>query len=226
MISGAPIGKRFRKASFSNFDVTSFNSHAFEACKALVDGKNLGVVLIGPVGVGKTHLLVALIHEYDRRNSYVPEAPQPTEEPVQIPSASELIANADADTESMNDSSAPSLHRSEIERRTHIEYWPMLDLASELRNAAMTGDQSISLRCRNCNLLILDDLGREKISDFILQEFQRIIDWRYREMLPIAVATNFQRGDIADRYDEHTTSRWIGSCVVVEVRGPDYRMDS
>lgn len=224
MIRGAPTGKRFQKATFENFDVTQYNSHALKACKALLDGENLGVILIGPVGVGKTHLLVALAHEYERRNSYVPETPQPTEEPLRIPSPAELISNASA--EIADDSAIPSLHTSEIERHTHIEYWPMLDLASELRNAAMTGDQSISLRCRNCDLLVLDDLGREKISDFILQEFQRIIDWRYREMLPIAVATNFQRGDIADRYDEHTASRWTESCEVVEVRGPDYRMDS
>lgn len=224
MIRGAPVGKRFQKATFSNFNVTSFNSQAFEACKALVDGKNLGVVLIGPVGVGKTHLLIALAREYDRRNSYVPAAPELTEKRLAIPSASEMIGNAD--TELADESSVPSLHVSEIERHAHVEYWPMLDLASELRSAAMTGDQTVSLRCRDCDLLVLDDLGREKISDFILQEFQRITDWRYREMLPIAVATNFQRGEIALRYDEHTTSRWMESCEVVEIRGPDYRVES
>jgi len=224
VIRGAPLGNRFRQATFSSFNVTKFNSDAFNACKNLVEGKNSGVVLIGPVGVGKTHLLVALSREYDRVNSYVPNPTIPSKGTIQIPSASELIATAP--TEFEEDSSIPSLHASEIGHQAHIEYWPMLDLSSELRSAAMTGDLSLSLRCRNCNLLILDDLGREKITDFILQEFQRIIDWRYREMLPIAVATNLQRGDIAARYGEHTSSRWTESCEVVDVRGPDYRVDS
>lgn len=224
MIRGAPLGNRFQKATFLNFKVTKFNSAAFEACKDLVDGKNTGVVLIGPVGVGKTHLLVALAREYDRLNSYVPEPSEPSKDTLQIPSASELIAKASSELEEA--SSIPSLHASEIGRQAHIEYWPMLDLSSELRSAAMTGDLSISLRCRNCDLLVLDDLGREKISDFILQEFQRIIDWRYREVLPIAVATNLPRGDIATRYGEHTSSRWTGSCEVVEIHGPDYRVES
>lgn len=223
MICGAPIGRRFQQSSFSNFKVTSFNSAAFEACKDLVEGKNKGVVLIGPVGVGKTHLLVALVQEYDRLNSYLPRQATLAEGEVLIPSASELIANsADAPEE---DSSVPSLHPSEIGRQAHVEYWPMLDLSSELRSAAMTGDLSLSLRCRSCDLLVLDDLGREKITDFILQEFQRIIDWRYREELPIAVATNLHRGDIAARYGEHTQSRWTGSCEIIDVRGPDYRVD-
>ena len=224
MIRGAPLGNRFRKATFSSFKVTEYNSAAFNACKDLVEGKNTGVVLIGPVGVGKTHLLVALACEYDRANSYVPDSPMATSPPIQVPSASELIATAHEEPD--EDTSTPSLHISEIGRQAHVEYWPMLDLSSELRSAAMTGDLSLSLRCRNCDLLVLDDLGREKITEFILQEFQRIIDWRYREMLPIAIATNLQRGDIADRYGEHTSSRWTGSCEVVDVRGPDYRVDS
>jgi len=224
VIRGAPLGNRFRKATFSNFKVTSFNSDAFEACKDLVDGKNTGVVLIGPVGVGKTHLLVALACEYDRLNSYVPESSEPSKDALRIPSASKLIAEASSELEEA--SPIPSLHASEIGRQTHIEYWPMLDLSNELRSAAMTGDLSISLRCRSCDLLVLDDLGREKISDFILQEFQRITDWRYREVLPIAVATNLPRRDIATRYGEHTSSRWTSSCEVVDIRGPDYRVES
>jgi DNA replication protein DnaC len=224
VIRGAPLGNRFRRATFSSFQVTEFNSAAFSACQDLVAGKNTGVVLIGPVGVGKTHLLVALAREYDRLNSYVPNPTKPSEDPIQIPSASELIAQATSEIE--EEESIPSLHTSEIGYQADIEYWPMLDLTSELRSAAMTGDLSISLRCRNCDLLILDDLGREKISDFILQEFQRIIDWRYREELPIAVATNLQRRDIATRYGEHTSSRWTGSCEIIDVHGPDYRVDS
>jgi DNA replication protein DnaC len=225
VIRGISLGKRFKKATFESFTVTRYNSDAYNACRDLATGKNGGVILIGPVGVGKTHLMVALTREYDRLNSYVPEPIESSMPQRQIPSASELIAQASEELEE-DTPTILSLRMSEIERHAHIEYWPMLDLSSELRSASMTGDLSLSLRCRTCDLLILDDLGREKISEFILQEFQRIIDWRYREMLPIAVATNLERGDIAERYGEHTSSRWIGSCEVIAVHGPDYRVDS
>lgn len=223
MIRGTSFGQRFRKATFSNFKVTKYNADAFNACKDLASGKNSGVVLIGPVGVGKTHLMVSLAREFDRAKSHVPQDTHSEGDWRAIPPTRELIANAvDA---SEPDSVGPSLDVLEISHQAHVEFWPMLDLSSELRSAAMTGDLSLSHRCRECDLLVLDDLGREKISEFILQEFQRIIDWRYREMLPIAVATNLPRGDIADRYGEHTSSRWTESCDVVEIHGPDYRVE-
>jgi len=108
VIRGAPLGNRFQKATFSSFKVTEYNSAAFNACKDLVEGKNTGVVLIGPVGVGKTHLLVALACEYDRVNSYVPDSPMATRAPMQVPSASELIATAHEEPD--EDTSTPSLH--------------------------------------------------------------------------------------------------------------------
>lgn len=225
MIRGSMIGKRSKGFSFSTFKVTDANGLAVAACRDLAVGKNNGVILIGPVGVGKTHLLVALAREFDRRHSFIPSKKEDHEDMVSVPPAMELIASA-AQEDSEESLSVPSLSQDEIERHVHIEYWAILDLVSELRTAAMEGDQSISRRCRECDLLVIDDLGREKISDFILQELQRIIDWRYREILPIAVSTNLKKSDISLRYDEHTASRWLGSCKVVEIAGPDYRVQS
>jgi hypothetical protein len=44
-------------------------------------------------------------------------------------------------------------------------------------------------------------------------------------MLPIAIATNLTREELLDKYEEHTYSRWLGSCAIVEIGGSDYRLD-
>jgi len=223
MIRGVRFGRMFGDATFDTFEVSRFNSEAVEACRRLAASKISGVVLIGPGGVGKTHLLRALAVEYDRRHTFVPATDDLNGPVVAVPSASELIRSADAEFE--GDGAAPTLSADEVERQVTIDYWPMLDLASRLRIAARTGEWEISEECCTCDLLILDDLGHEKTSDFILQEFRRIIDWRYREMLPIAIATNLTKDDLLEKYEEHTYSRWLGSCEIVEVSGSDYRMD-
>lgn len=216
MIRGAPVGRRFSHASFETFEITQFNREAMDACQKLLEGETKGVVLRGPVGVGKTHLLVGLMKAYEAR--YAP--PQEDEKLVEVPRLRDLVEAASGE----DAEAAPvGLTADERAHDPEIEYWPMLDLASELRAEVMQGELFLSRRCRLCDLLILDDLGREKLTDFILQEFQRIADWRYREERPIAIATNRTPREVVERYGENTFSRWQESCEIVEITGPDYR---
>jgi len=223
MIHGVSFGRMFADATFDTLEVSRFNREAVEACRRLARGEISGVVLIGPGGVGKTHLLHAVAVEFDRLHSAAPREAERSEPSVAVPSATELIRNADRAVG--EDSAPPTLGPDEVERRVEILYWPMLDLSDKLRMASRAGDTEISQQCCTCDLLILDDLGHEKTSEFILQEFRRIIDWRYREMLPIAIATNLTREELLDKYEEHTYSRWLGSCSIVEIGGSDYRLD-
>ena len=83
----------------------------------------------------------------------------------------------------------------------------------------------MSERCRTCDLLVLDDFGQERATDFVLEELERIVDWRYRNRLPIAVSTNLTVGQMssAQKYGERAISRWAESCELVQVGGGDYR---
>ncbi len=222
MIRGAPIGKRFEHCAFDNFDVTDENRDAFEACKCVVETGETGVLIRGKHGLGKTHLLVAMMKEYDRRHSVVPPK-QPAEGGmIAVSSASEIIRTAEREIDESGD--PPSLVPDEIERQAHVEYWPMLDLTSELRSDIAHGSQETSRRCRECDLLVLDDFGAERATEFVLEELERIVDWRYRTVKLMAVATNlltFQA--IIAKYGSRAISRWMGSCAVVAVGGEDRR---
>jgi len=218
MIRGAPIGRRFAHASLANYEVTQFNREGFEACQKVVRGETGGVVLRGPVGVGKTHLLIGLMKAFETHRTASDEEGQL----VQMPPLREMVERA-----SEEDVEGPPVQLDPAEQMHDpgIEYWPMLDLASELRAEVMQGELFLSRRCRLCDLLILDDLGREKLTDFILQEFQRIIDWRYREEKPIAIATNRTPRELVERYGENAFSRWQESCEIAEITGPDHRTE-
>ena len=225
MIRGAPIGKRFQHCTFDNFDVEPSNREAYEACKRVaVEGKH-GIMLWGKNGVGKTHLLVALMKEYDQLHSYIPVERATNEPMVEVPSASELIANASDELGEADD--IPSLSQDEIDKSAQIEYWPMLDLVSVLRSDIAHGSQVTSTRCRECDLLVLDDFGSERTTDFVLEELERIVDWRYRSLMPTAVATNLPDSTtVIKKYGSRALSRWIGSCYDVVVGGEDRRESS
>jgi len=217
MIRGAAIGDRFTDSSFKTFDINKGNQAAFDACVRVSKGESGGVVLMGDIGRGKTHLLESLAKEFDRVHSYTPPAEE-YGEMVSVPPLRELM---DMQFDEV-DVAAPYLRRDEVAKHAHVEFWPILDLAGALRKDVLDGD--IVERCMRCDLLLLDDLGREKVSDFIMQEFDRIVDYRYRQMLPIAVATNLSWEGIVDMYSGHTASRWAHSCEIVDISGKDYRI--
>jgi len=221
VIRGAPTGKRFEHCTFDNFEVTDDNRDAYLACKRVAEKGESGVLILGKHGLGKTHLLVAMMKEYNRIHSYIPANASSEGTMINVPSAAELIATASQELNASEE--IPSLARSEIEEQAHIEFWPLLDLTSELRSDIAHGSLLTSTRCRECDLLVLDDFGAERVTDFVLEELERIVDWRYRSMKPTAVATNFDFKTIIAKYGQRAISRWVGSCIVVGVTGDDRR---
>ena len=221
MIRGAPTGKRFEHCTFDNFEITDDNRDAYAACKRVAEEGESGVLIMGKHGLGKTHLLVAMMKEYDRLHSYIPANENPSGDMIPVPSVFELIETASQ--EDSKSEEIPSLSPAEIENQAHVEFWPLLDLTSELRSDIAHGSLLTSTRCRECDLLVLDDFGAERVTDFVLEELERIVDWRYRSMRPTAVATNFDFKTIIAKYGQRAISRWVGSCIVVGVTGDDRR---
>ena len=216
MIRGALIGSRFEHCTLANFEVTRFNEAAHAACLRVAAGDVEGVFLFGPVGVGKTHLLAGLARAYDEQR--VPRTED--DQYIELPSIREL---AEREAE-LPESSAPVLlDPEESAGEPVVEFWPMLDLVSELRAEIKAGELELSRRCRTCDLLVIDDLGGERASDFVKEEILRVIDWRYRDCRSIAVATNLTDREVTERYGWATLSRWTESCELVRVEGPDYR---
>ncbi len=222
MIQGAPIGARFEGCTFDNFEVSRDNREAYEACRRLAESGGPGVLLMGKYGIGKTHLLVATMKEYDRRISGPATVRANDAGGVRVPPVSELLRRA-ASVED-EDEGEPTLSPEEIERSAHVEYWPLLDLTSELRAEITRGVQEVSRRCRECDLLVLDDFGAERVTDFVLAELERIVDWRYRTMKPTAIATNLDTTGIIRKYGQRALSRWAASCQPHTILGEDRRM--
>lgn len=67
------IGKRFQNRRFETFGITQENKAAYERCYHYAQQfvpNSEGLLLIGGVGTGKTHLSVAIMHELMKKNIY------------------------------------------------------------------------------------------------------------------------------------------------------------
>ncbi len=73
-----------------------------------------------------------------------------------------------------------------------------------------------------CDFLFIDDIGTEKLSDFVLQEWYRLIDTRYGNMQKTVFTSNLSPTDLANQYGARLASR-ICSGKSFEIKGSDYR---
>ncbi len=58
-----------------------------------------------------------------------------------------------------------------------------------------------------CDLLVLDDFGRERPTEWVMETFFVIINDRYNEMKPIIYTTNFNAKQLSKNVDKAVLSR-------------------
>lgn len=90
------------------------------------------------------------------------------------------------------------------------------------RNSEVTEEQIIR-RLTEIELLVLDDLGAEKMTDWTETTMYNLIDQRYRHERPIIITTNLNLNEIGDRIGPRTMDRLAESYVSVRLKTNSYR---
>lgn len=123
-----------------------------------------------------------------------------------------------------------------IENGIPVIYGTLINLLAELRNSYEI-DNSISEMeiiklYENVDLLIIDDLGKEKPSEWGLEKLFTIINSRYENNLPVIITTNYNQNSLVKRLsinEEIETAKSIISrlyemCYLVKIDDIDHRI--
>jgi DNA replication protein DnaC len=76
-----------------------------------------------------------------------------------------------------------------------------------------------------CDLLVLDDIGAEKLTDWVQEIMFRIIDGRYRKKLPILYTSNLQPKELANQVGIRSYDRIVETSIQIENRAGSYRRE-
>lgn len=79
-------------------------------------------------------------------------------------------------------------------------------------------------RLLDADLIVLDDLGAEKVTEFVAQELFTIINHRLNRQLPMVVSTNLTAAEIEEAYGSRIASRLLYASEFVPLRGEDVRL--
>lgn len=98
-------------------------------------------------------------------------------------------------------------------------------LTSDFRDKRQTAKNMIG-RARRAEILVLDDVGVEKQSDWVTEIYFDILDHRINHHLPTVVSSNYSLKKLKKRLEDdpgRVVSRIMGNCGLVPVKGKHYR---
>jgi DNA replication protein DnaC len=219
VVERAKIPKRYQHCDFESYstdlaDGKTWSAHdaqSLQRAKLSAEGfvraypgaSDRGLLLMGPSGVGKTHLAVAALKELVKRGH----------------------------------------------AGLFCDYRELLkEIQASYNPASETTEMSILEPVRNVEVLILDDLGATKPSDWVRDIVGIVLNARYNEKRTTIITTNYSDNPIASgeaarlpngrlvpasredsleqRIGSRMRSRLFELCRTIEVQSPDFRRES
>ncbi len=194
----ANIPKRYENCSFENYhpqgnnftadEIFRSQSHALNDAQKLVREYpvlDLGLIFLGPCGVGKTHLAVATI-------------------------------------KALIDKGIPCL------------FYDFRDLLKEIQDSynpvSKMTEQGVLEPVYQAEVLVLDELGASKPTDWVRDTMTQIINTRYNDKKVTIFTSNYleesenpNEETLTDRVGVRLRSRLFEMCKLVKIKGEDYR---
>lgn len=99
------------------------------------------------------------------------------------------------------------------------------DLYAQLRPRAGVDSETEMQRWRTAGLLLLDDLGAAKSSEWTEEVTYRLIDHRYTHCLPTILTSNVPTASLREQLGDRVASRLAEMCTRVTLTGSDRRRE-
>jgi DNA replication protein DnaC len=123
-----------------------------------------------------------------------------------------------------------------IENGIPVIYGTLINLLAELRNSYYINNNISEMEIiklyENVDLLIIDDLGKEKPSEWGLEKLFTIVNSRYENNLPVIITTNYNQNSLVERLSlngeietaKSIISRLYEMCYLVKIDDIDHRI--
>lgn len=100
------------------------------------------------------------------------------------------------------------------------------ELIRRIKEAFGGGREFELSKYMEAELIVLDDLGAEKMTEFVEGEIYNIINYRYNKKLPTIITSNINWNDLPEKYEmngKRIASRISEMCGSFNLNGKDYR---
>lgn len=86
-----------------------------------------------------------------------------------------------------------------------------------------TGENKALAEIKSVPLLVIDDIGKERKTEWTQSVLFDVVNYRYEHLLPIIFTTNFTADELANHCEHAVFSRMYEMSTAIETIGADYR---
>lgn len=197
------VPARFADRTLAGYEPrTTSQTLALSAALLLAQGDYRSLVLVGPPGVGKSHLAAGVVNK--------------------------IVADLDVDYTARRDAMADGDPWPRIPNPPMWTNVADLIVALRMQMDSPLDDRDAASAVRQLRhhpaLVVLDDLGREKSSDWTGEIVYSLVNARYENRFPTLVTSNLSPADLAASPYWPVISRLAEDGALVKIAGPDHRM--
>lgn len=105
-----------------------------------------------------------------------------------------------------------------------VVYRTSAQLMDDIKDIKFRDNKELEALITDCDLLIIDDLGTEMVSDLAKTEIFNLINNRLLHKKKLIISSNLKLENIRDKYSERLSSRIMGDFIFVPFFGDDLRL--
>ena len=113
-----------------------------------------------------------------------------------------------------------------IQQKRYVRFRTTVGLLKQIKETfgpkSGATEEQIIWRLTTTPLLVLDDIGVERPTDWVKEIIYYIIDERYNSLLPILATSNYSLGELSEKLDDRIASR-LSEGRIMKLDGRDYR---
>lgn len=105
-----------------------------------------------------------------------------------------------------------------------VKFGNFISILNDIKKS-FHSDEDIVRKLKEMPLLVIDDLGKERRSEWSEMILYDVINGRYEDYMPTIITTNLDPEEVKERFGEAVLSRIIEMCTGVVMQGKDVRME-
>lgn len=103
-----------------------------------------------------------------------------------------------------------------------VEFHQLSELFEKITPSG--SDEFLFNRVLDSQILVLDDVGVEKLSEWRIEKLHMILNHRWEWNLPVIVTSNLTKDVLAEWLGQRAYSRLMGDALVMQINGKDKRL--